>query len=106
MSQVMEGNKARLAQNTVLFTIGYEGRDLEEFADRLKNFDVDTLVDVRDIPLSRKKGFSKTPLSQYLQEVGIEYIHIKPLGSPKELREKVKEDGDYEYFYQEFSDYI
>ena len=106
MSQVMEGSKSRLAQDTALFTIGYEGRDLEEFTDRLKNFGVETLVDVRDIPLSRKKGFSKSPLSQYLQEVGIEYIHIKPLGSPKELREKVKEDGDYEYFYQEFSDYI
>ena len=106
MSQVMEGRKTRLAQNTALFTIGYEGRNLEEFADRLKDFGVETLVDVRDIPLSRKKGFSKTPLSQYLQEVGIEYVHLKQLGSPKDLREKVKEDGDYKYFYKEYSDYI
>ena len=102
----MEERKTRLAQNTALFTIGYEGRDLEEFANRLKDFGVETLVDVRDIPLSRKKGFSKSPLSQYLQEVGIEYVHLKQLGSPKDLREKVKEDGDYKYFYKEYSDYI
>ena len=106
MSQVIEEKTSRLAQNTALFTIGYEGRNLEEFAGRLKDFGVETLVDVRDIPLSRKKGFSKTPLSQYLQEVGIEYIHLKQLGSPKDLRGKVKEDGDYKYFYQEYSDYI
>ncbi len=106
MSQVMEERKTRLAQNTAIYTIGYEGRDLEEFADRLKDFGVETLVDVRDIPLSRKKGFSKTPLSQYLQEVGIEYVHLKQLGSPKDLREKVKEDGDYKYFYKGYTDYI
>lgn len=102
----MEERKSRLAQDTALFTIGYEGRDLEEFAGCLKNSGVETLVDVRDIPLSRKKGFSKTPLSQYLQEIGIEYVHLKQLGSPKDLREKVKEDGDYKYFFKEYSDYI
>jgi uncharacterized protein (DUF488 family) len=106
MRQAMEERTSRLAQNTALFTIGYEGRDLEEFAERLKDFGIETLVDVRDIPVSRKKGFSKTPLSQYLQEVGIEYVHLKQLGTPKELREKVKEDGDYDYFYKEYSDYI
>ena len=106
MRQVMEERKSRLAQDTALFTIGYEGRDLEEFADRLKNFGVETLVDVRDIPLSRKKGFSKSPLSQYLQEVGIEYVHLKQLGSPKDLREKVKEDSDYKYFFKGYSEYI
>lgn len=106
MSQVMEEKKAHLAQNTAIYTIGYEGRGLEEFAECLKNSGVETLVDVRDIPLSRKKGFSKTPLSQYLHEIGIEYVHLKQLGSPKDLREKVKEDGDYIYFFKEYSEYI
>lgn len=89
-----------------LYTIGYEGRDVEEFTSRLKDYGIQTLVDVRDIPLSRKKGFSKTPLAEHLQEEGIEYIHIKKLGSPKPLRDKVREDGDYEYFYKEYTTYI
>ena len=89
-----------------LFTIGYEGRNVEDFTNRLKDYGIQTLVDVRDIPLSRKKGFSKTPLAEYLQEEGIEYIHIKKLGSPKPLRDKVREDGNYEYFYKEYTTYI
>lgn len=89
-----------------LFTIGYEGRNVEDFTNRLKDYGIQTLVDVRDIPLSRKKGFSKTPLAEYLQEEGIEYIHIKKLGSPKLLRDKVREDGNYEYFYKEYTTYI
>lgn len=106
MNEITNKKEADLAQNIALLTIGYEGRNLEEFASRLKDFGVATLVDVRDIPLSRKKGFSKSPLSQYLQEIGIEYIHLKQLGSPRDLREKFKEDSDYEYFYKEYSEYV
>ncbi len=89
-----------------LYTIGYEGKSLDEFVNQLKDFHISTLVDVREVPFSRKKGFSKTPLSQYLNEYDIEYIHLKELGSPKPLREKVRLDGDYEYFFREYSKYI
>lgn len=106
MNQAMIERKSRLLQGISLYTIGYEGRDLEEFTIRLNDFGVETIVDVRDIPLSRKKGFSRSPLSQYLQGAGIEYVHLKQLGSPKELRKKVKEDGDYKYFHKEYSNYI
>ena len=103
---VLESRKTSLEQKTAVYTIGYEGRGLEEFASRLKDFGIEVLVDVRDVPLSRKKGFSKTPLSQYLEEEGIDYIHLKSLGSPKDIRDKVKTDGDYEYFYTAYSSYI
>lgn len=89
-----------------LYTIGYEGKSLDEFVNQLKDFHISTLVDVREVPFSRKKGFSKTPLSQYLNEYDIEYVHLKELGSPKPLREKVRLDGDYEYFFREYSRYI
>ena len=42
-----------------LFTIGYEGRNIEEFISHLKDFNIPRLIDVRKIPLSRKKGFNK-----------------------------------------------
>lgn len=102
----MERKRFHLAQDISLYTIGYEGRDLEEFTSCLKSFGIQTLIDVRDIPYSRKKGFSKSPLSQYLEEFGIEYIHLKQLGSPKDLREKVKTDGDYKSFYKAYSSHI
>ena len=106
MTQLLERKTTQLSQQLSLYTIGYEGRDIDEFINRLRDFGINILVDVRDIPLSRKKGFSKTPLSQYLKENNIEYIHLKELGSPKNLREKVKDDADYEYFFKEYSEYI
>jgi uncharacterized protein (DUF488 family) len=50
------------------------------------------LVDVRLRPFSRKRGFSKAGLSQYLGEHGIEYIHMGELGNPPEIR-KLYQDG-------------
>jgi uncharacterized protein (DUF488 family) len=51
---------------------------------------VKTLIDVRELPLSRKKGFSKKKLNEALAENGIQYIHLKSLGDPKPLRDKIK----------------
>jgi len=65
-----------------VLSIGYEGRTPEEFVDELLKRGVKRLVDVRDLPLSRKKGFSKNPLRQMLEQSGIEYIHCQVAGNP------------------------
>ncbi len=70
-----------------LFTIGYEGRDIDEFVSLLKDNGITRLIDVREIPFSRKKGFSKSRLNERLQNENIDYVHIKALGSPSEIRE-------------------
>jgi uncharacterized protein (DUF488 family) len=72
----------------VLYTVGYEGRNLDELLDALVAAGVTRLVDVRELPLSRKRGLSKTALGDSLAEVGIAYEHMKPLGNPKENRER------------------
>jgi len=90
----------------VFYTIGYQERNLDEFIKRLQDFGINILVDVREIPFSRKKGFSKTPLSSSLKESSIEYVHLKELGSPKTLREKVRLDGDYEDFFKKYLAYV
>lgn len=95
----------RAAKNT-LFTIGYEGLDLDQFILRLKSNNVKGIIDVRDLPLSRKKGFSKTKLKARLEEEGLKYVHVRELGSPKEIRKKLREDKDYDYFFKEFSKYL
>jgi len=71
-----------------LFTVGYEGRSLDELITELVDAGIDRLVDVRELPLSRRRGFSKTALSETLHEAGIEYVHVKALGNPKSNRER------------------
>lgn len=78
-----------------LCTIGYEGRNVEDLLDALLAAGVTRVVDVRELPLSRKRGLSKTALCKSLGEVGIAYEHLKPLGNPKENRERYR-SGDVE----------
>lgn len=71
-------------------TIGYEGSDLEDFVAALKMAEIAVLLDVRELPISRRKGFSKNKLAVRLSEAGIEYVHIKGLGDPKAGREAAR----------------
>jgi uncharacterized protein (DUF488 family) len=65
-----------------IFTIGYEGTTVPEFIRSLKDAGVERVIDVRALPLSRRPGFSKSPLRSALEEAGIEYVHLKALGTP------------------------
>jgi uncharacterized protein (DUF488 family) len=69
-----------------IFTIGYEGATVGEFLDALRKAGVERVIDVRALPLSRRPGFSKTPLKGALEEAGIDYVHLKALGTPAEGR--------------------
>lgn len=89
-----------------MLTIGYEGREINEFVSLLKRFDVTRLIDVREIPLSRKKGFSKSALKERLEDEDIKYVHLKLLGSPADIRKKLKVDWDYKYFFDAYSTYL
>ena len=44
----------------ILFTIGYEKFDQRQFIAHLSNHGVEVVADIRKLPASRKKGFSKT----------------------------------------------
>lgn len=70
-----------------LISIGYEGRTAEDLIDDLAAQDVHVLIDVRLTPLSRKPGLSKRRLAERLAEAGIDYLHLKALGNPKENRQ-------------------
>jgi len=69
-----------------IFTIGYEATTMGEFLDALKQAGVERVIDVRALPLSRRPGFSKSPLKVALNEVGIDYVHLKALGTPSDGR--------------------
>lgn len=78
-----------------LYTFGYEGLDLESFIARLRRAGVRTVVDVRELPLSRKRGFSKSLLGTALAAAGIAYLHAPTLGCPKTVRDYYKRDGSW-----------
>lgn len=69
-----------------IFTIGYESTTVGEFLSALEQAGVKRVIDVRAVPNSRRPGFSKTPLSNALKEVGIDYVHLRALGTPADGR--------------------
>jgi uncharacterized protein (DUF488 family) len=73
-----------------LATIGYEGTTIDQVVGVLRDAAVALLVDVRAVPQSRKPGFSKRQLAAALDEVGIGYVHLQGLGTPKPGRDAVR----------------
>lgn len=81
----------------MLYTIGYEGTDIDRFVAALKAVKVKVLADVRAVAVSRKKGFSKTALRERLEAEGIVYVHFVELGDPKPGRDAARA-GNYGVF--------
>ena len=71
---------------TPLATIGYEAATMRSFIAALTEGEVELLVDVRAVASSRRPGFSKTKLAANLAEAGIDYLHLRALGTPAEGR--------------------
>jgi len=76
-----------------IFTIGYEATTMAEFLAALARAGVQRVIDVRALPLSWRPGFSKASLAASLREAGIDYVHLKQLGTPKRGRDAAKK-GD------------
>jgi len=70
-----------------LATIGYERQTQDEVIGKLVKARVKTLIDVRAIAASRRAGFSKGVLAASLKEAGIDYVHLRALGTPKAGRD-------------------
>ncbi len=95
-----------MTRTTSLYTIGYEGMTLEAFIARLKETGVRTIIDVRELPLSRKKGFSKRAFAEVLHKNGIAYAHMPALGCPKTVRDSYREDGNWSAYTRKFMTYL
>lgn len=71
-------------------TIGYEQATQAAVIERLKAAGVEVLIDVRAVAASRRAGFSKTILASSLADHGIDYVHLRALGTPKAGREAAR----------------
>ena len=76
------------------YTIGYEGKTPQLLLEILKQRNVSVLVDIRQNPWSRIRGFSKGALLELLRQNEIEYTHEGALGTPQLIREDYRRTGN------------
>ena len=91
---------------TDLFTIGYESLKPALLIDLLKRSRVEVLLDVRELPISRKPGFAKNALAQLLTANGIEYRHAPEFGCPREVRHAYRDSSDWSRYTREFMRFL
>ena len=73
-----------------IWTIGHSTRSLTELIDLLVENRVETLIDVRSFPGSRKyPHFNKERLNKTIPSAGVEYVHLSDLGG----RRKTNKDS-------------
>lgn len=89
-----------------LGSVGYERhKDSAEFAQLLRAAGVERLIDVRELPISRRRGYAKTALGEAMKGEGIEYVHMRDLGNPKPYRDLYK-SGKVEEGRRLYTDYL
>jgi len=84
-----------ILSSVIIYTAGYERQSVQEFLSGLQEHGIRVLVDVREAPISRKPGFSKTALAAALGDAGLTYLHMRALGCPKPIRDAYRDDGDW-----------
>lgn len=76
-----------------IYTIGYEGLNIDSLLTCLIELNVKTLVDVRKNAFSMRMEFSKKALSEGCFEAGINYIHCPEVGIDSNKRQELLPDG-------------
>lgn len=89
-----------------LYTIGYEGLSQDALFQAVLLYDVQTVLDIRERPQSRKPGLSKSALGSAAAGFGMQYAHIRALGTPRDIRYRRKVDGDQQAFERDFLEYL
>lgn len=70
-----------------LWTIGHSTHAIEEFIAALNSFDIETVVDVRSYPGSRRyPQFNKENLRPALAGATVEYLHFPELGGRRRAK--------------------
>lgn len=89
-----------------LMTCGYEGTKPSQFFSTLLSNKVETIVDLRELPLSRKPGFSKSALATSAKRHNLNYVHIPALGCPRDIRHAYREDNNWSRYTKRFLAYL
>ena len=89
-----------------LYTIGYGGLDPQTFIQILQRHGITLLLDIRELPISHKRGFSKTALAGLLESQQIHYRHLQALGCPRDIRHAYRADHDWARYAARYLDYL
>ncbi len=84
------------------FTIGYEGKDIDQFLNLLVQNKIELLIDIRRNPFSMNFFFTKEALMKKLKDVDIDYIHIPELGIESAERKGLNTKEDYERLFERY----
>lgn len=87
----------------VLFSIGYEGKDIDQYLNLLIKNNIKLLCDIRRNPVSMKFGFSKNQLKNYCEKLHIQYIHFPEFGIVSSRRKNLASSDDYFRLFHEYS---
>lgn len=87
-----------------IFTIGYEGEDIDSFLNLLIENKIDILIDIRNNPFSMNFSFTQKKLREYLEKSGIKYMHIPELGIKSELRKHLLSEQDYQNLFRHYEE--
>jgi uncharacterized protein (DUF488 family) len=90
-----------------VYTIGHSTRSLEAFLEGLTTFDIDSLIDVRTIPRSRRHPqFAREALASSLRDEGIEYHHLPALGGLRHARKDSSNVGWRNASFRGYADHM
>ncbi len=92
----------------VLYTIGHSTRTIEELIGALRAHQIQTLVDIRAFPMSRRlPQFNRDSLEQTLPAAGIRYVWMKELGGyRKKTLEESPNIGLRNQSFRNYADYM
>ena len=103
---VPDGMKKPKRAPVAVYTIGYEGRSVDGFLDKLLHAGVRRIIDVRANPVSMKYGFAKTSLSSLAAKLDIGYVHCPELGIPSSRRKQAHTDTDFRRLFNYYESQI
>lgn len=86
-------------------TIGYEMASVSNFLAALNRAGVELLIDVRAVASSRRAGFAKTALAANLASAGIQYLHLRGLGTPADGRAAAR-SGRYDELRRIYAEHL
>ena len=84
------------------FTIGYEGKDIDQFLNVLVSNQIELLIDIRRNPFSMNFIYIRDTLMKKLKDVGIDYLHIPELGIESEERKNLNTKADYDQLFMKY----
>jgi uncharacterized protein (DUF488 family) len=93
-------------RSTNFYTLGYQSHTLLTLLDLLSANKVGVLVDVRQNPVSRKRGFSKRPLQESIRRSGMDYLHAPDLGTPPSIRRVYLKSGNIKKALEEYEEHL